>query len=56
MRFGTSLHCAGVLTLVFDMILSEVADQDEYSKVIAASDLPDGPVFHVSSVNAPSGS
>ena len=42
------------LDIGVDMILSEVADQDEYSKVIAASDLPDGPVFHVSSVNAPS--
>ena len=37
-----------------DTILSEAADQDGHSKVIAASDLLDGPISHISSVNAPS--
>ena len=34
-----------------DTIFSEAANQDGYSKIIAASDLPDGPVSHISSVN-----
>ncbi len=33
-----------------DIILSEAVDQDRYSKFIAASDLLDGPVSHISSV------
>ena len=37
-----------------DTILSEAANQDGYIKSIAASDLLDGPVSHISSVNAPS--
>lgn len=37
-----------------DTILSEAADRDGYSKVIAASDFPDSPVSHISSVNATS--
>ena len=35
-----------------DTILSEAADQDGYSKSIAASDLLDSPVSHISSVSA----
>ena len=34
-----------------DSIFSKVTNQDRYSKSIAASDLPDGPVSHISSVN-----
>ena len=34
-----------------DTILSEAADQDGYSKVVAASDLLDGPVSHISSIS-----
>ena len=35
-----------------DTILSEAANQDRYSKSIAASDLLDGPVSHISSASA----
>ena len=42
------------LDIGVDTILSEAADQDGYSKVIAASDHLDGPVSHISSVNEPS--
>lgn len=42
------------LGLGVDTILSEAANQDRYIKSIAASDLLDGPVSHISSVNAPS--
>ena len=34
-----------------DCIFSNVTNQDRYSKSIAASDLPDGPVSHISSVS-----
>lgn len=34
-----------------DSIFSNVSNQDKYSKCIAASDLPDGPVSHISSVS-----
>ena len=37
-----------------DTIISEAANQDGYSKSIAASDLLDGPVSHISSVSASS--
>ena len=37
-----------------DTILSEAADQDGYSKAIAASDFPGSPVSRISSVNATS--
>jgi NTP pyrophosphatase (non-canonical NTP hydrolase) len=39
------------LGLGIDEIFSEVAKRPGYSEAIAASDLPDGPVSHVSSVN-----
>ena len=42
------------LDIGVDTILSEAADQDGYSKVIAASDHLDGPISHISSVNEPS--
>lgn len=42
------------LGLDVDTIFSEVANRDGYSKSIAASDLLDGPVSHISSVNTPS--
>ena len=42
------------LGISVDTIFSEVAGQDKYNKVIAASDLPDGPVSHILLVNAPS--
>ena len=34
-----------------DIILSEATDQSRYSKVIAASDILDGPVSHISSIS-----
>ena len=37
-----------------DTILSKAANQDGYIKSIAASDLLDGPISHISSVNTPS--
>ena len=37
-----------------DTIFSQVANQDGYIKIIAASDLPDGPVAHISSVQTSS--
>ena len=40
------------LGIGIDTILSEVANQDGYSKCIAASDLLYGPVSHISSVSA----
>ena len=40
------------LEIGVDTIFSEVANQDGYSKRIAASDLLDGPVSHISSVNS----
>ena len=40
------------LGIGIDSILSEVANQDGYSKCIATSDLLDGPVSHISSVSA----
>ena len=42
------------LDIGVDTILSEAADQDGYSKIIAASDHLDGPVSHISSINEPS--
>ena len=40
------------LDIGVDTVLSEVVSQDGYSKRIAASDLLDGPVSHISSVSA----
>ena len=37
------------LGVSIDTIFSEAVEQDGYSKIIAASDLPDGPVSHISS-------
>ena len=37
------------LDVRIDTIFSEAVNRDEYNKIIAASDLPDGPVSHISS-------
>ena len=39
------------LGIGIDIVLSETTDQSRYSKVVAASDLLDGPVSHISSVS-----
>ena len=41
------------LDVSIETILSEAVNQDGYSKIIAASDLPDGPVSHISSASPP---
>ena len=55
-EFGDTLWYFTILCrrlgIGIDTILSEVANQKGYSKLIAASDLLDGPVSHISSVNS----